>query len=146
MRCVEPATLPLGIRVEEAVGGHQRDVGVLGPVGQHLLQHAGGRRLADRHRAREPDHERRARRGEVVQEGLLRAVQLAGGADVQAQQPTQREVDLLDLVEVEELAEAAQAADLVGAEPGSPSSASAAQAERSRFVSRRKLYICPPSW
>ena len=58
----QPAALELGVRVEEAVGGHQRDVGVLGPVREHLLEHAGGRRLADRHRAGQPDHERRALR------------------------------------------------------------------------------------
>ena len=97
----QPAALELGVGVEEAVGGDQRDVGVLGPVRQHLLQHARGRRLADRDRAGEPDHERRARRLRLVQELLLLAVQAAGGLDVQAEQPREREVDLLHLVEVE---------------------------------------------
>ena len=67
----EAAALELGVGVEEAVGGDQRDVGVLGPVREHLLQHAGGGGLADRDRAGEADHERRARRLRPVQEVLL---------------------------------------------------------------------------
>ena len=110
----QPAPLQLGVGVEEAVGGDQRDVGVLGPVRQHLLQHPRGGGLAHRHRPGEPDHERRARRGAPVQEGLLLAVQLAGRADVQAEQPGERQVDLLHLVEVQGVAEAAQPLDLLG--------------------------------
>ena len=113
MRCEQPAALQLGVRVEEAVGGDQRDVRVLGPVRQHLLQHARGRRLADRDRAGQPDHERRARRLRPVEELLLLPVQPAGALDVQAEQAGQRQVDLLHLVEVERVPEAAQPGDLL---------------------------------
>ena len=112
----QPAPVELGVGVEEAVGGHQRHPRVLGPVGQHLLQHARGGRLADRHRPGEPDDERRARRGGAVQEVLLAAVQAPGALDVEAEQPAQRQVDLLDLLQVQRVAEPAQGAHLVGAQ------------------------------
>ena len=79
---------------------------------EHLLEHARGRRLADRDRAGQPDHERRARRLRPVQELLLLAVQAPGGLDPQAEQPREREVDLLHLLEVELVAEPAQPGDL----------------------------------
>ena len=94
----EPAALELGVGEQEAVGRDERDVGVLGPVGEHLLQHAGGGRLADRDRAGEADHERRTRRGDAVEELLLLAVQPRVARDVEAEQAGEREVDLLDLV------------------------------------------------
>ena len=112
----QAAALELGVGEQEAVGGHQRDRRVLGPVREHLLQHPGGGRLADRHRAGQPDHERRARGVGAVEELLLAAVQPAGGLDVHAEQAGQREVDLLDLVEVELVTQAPQPVDLLGAE------------------------------
>ncbi len=112
----QAAALELGVRVEEAVGGHQRDVGVLRPVREHLLQHARGGRLADRDRAGQADDERRARWLDLVEELLLLAVEQARGLDVQAQQLRQRQVDLLHLVEVELVAETAQPPDLVRGE------------------------------
>ena len=111
-----PAALELGVGVEEAVGRHERDVGVLGPVRQHLLEDAGRRRLADRDRSGEADHERGARRLLAVQELLLLAVQPARGLDVLREQAGQREVDLLDLAQVELVAEAPQLSHLVGRE------------------------------
>ena len=60
-----------------------------------------------------------------MQEGLLLAVQLAGRADVQAEQAGEREVDLLHLVEVEGVAETAQPLDLLGRSAGSRSRAPA---------------------
>ena len=51
-----------------------------------------------------------------MQEGLLLAVQVAGRADVQAEQAGEREVDLQHLVEVQGVAEAAQPPDLLGCE------------------------------
>ena len=50
----------------------------------------------------------------LVEEALLGAVQRAGALDVQAQQPRERQVDLLDLGEVELVAEAADPLDLLG--------------------------------
>ena len=111
----DAAALELGVGEQEAVGGDQRDRRVLGPVREHLLQHAGGRRLADRHRAGQADHERRARRlAAGRRNSSWRAVQPAGGLDVQAEQPGQRQVDLLHLVEVELVAQAPDPLDLLG--------------------------------
>ena len=87
---------------------------MLRPVGQHLLQHAGGRGLADGDRARQPDDERGARRLRLVQELLRCAVELGRGLHVEAEQGRQRQVDLLHLVEVELVPEAANAVDLLG--------------------------------
>ena len=51
-----------------------------------------------------------------AEERLLRAVQGAGALGVHAEQPGQRQVDLLHLVEVELVAEAADPVDLLGRE------------------------------
>ena len=111
----DAASLELGVGQQEAVGGDQGDARVLGPVREHLLQHARGRGLA-RPRPSRPGRSRTGVRGGwlPVQELLGGAVQLPGRLDVQAQQPGQRQVDLLHLVEVELVAETADALDLVG--------------------------------
>src|SRR3546814_1598918 len=56
----DPALEELRVGIEEAVGRDEGDVGVLRPAGQHLLEHPGRRRLADRHRSCEADDERRS--------------------------------------------------------------------------------------
>ena len=43
----EAASLQLGVRVEEPVGGDQGDVRVLGPVREQVLEDAGSGGLAD---------------------------------------------------------------------------------------------------
>ena len=109
----QPAPLQLGVRVEEAVGGDQGDVRVLGPVRQQVLEHARGGGLADRDRAGEADDERRAWGRRLVEELLLVPVQAAGRLDVQAQEPADREEDLADLLEVQRVAEAPERGELV---------------------------------
>lgn len=90
---------------------------MLGPVGEHVLQHAGRGRLADRDRSGQADHERGARQGASVQEVLLGAVQGRRPLDVEREQPRERgQVDLFDLVEVQLVAQTAQFADLLGAQ------------------------------
>ena len=87
---------------------------MLGPVREHLLQHARRRGLADRHRARQPDDERGARRLRLVEELLRGAVQVGRRLHVEAEQGRQRQVDLLHLLEVQLVPEAADAVDLLG--------------------------------
>ena len=74
--------------------------GCSGQWASSSLEHAGGGGLPDRDRAGEPDHERGPRRLALVQEVLRRPVQVAGRLDVQAEQPRERQVDLLHLLEV----------------------------------------------
>ena len=82
----DAAALELGVGVEEAVGGHQRDVGVLGPVREHLLR-ARGRSSTCRPPPSRRGRSRTACAGAAaVQELLLLAVQPAGRLDVQAEQ------------------------------------------------------------
>jgi hypothetical protein len=108
----QSATLELRVRVEEPVGRHEGDVRVFGPVREELAEQPGGRRLADRNRTGDPDHEGRPIRLARPQEELGLPVERAHVAHVEAQQPRARQVDVGDLVEVELLAQAAQPLDL----------------------------------
>lgn len=102
----------LGIGVQESVGGHQVHPGMMVPARQERLQHTGGRRLADRHAAGDPDDERH--RPVRV---LLRFTQELGGGgeqplarrDLQVNQPGQRQVNLFDFEQVDLFTQTAQA-------------------------------------
>ena len=66
------------------------------PGGQQLAEQPGGGGLADRHRAGDADHERRPGRGQLEEAvGRRRAARRC--ADVAAEQPGQRQVDLADV-------------------------------------------------
>ena len=110
----EVSSVQLGVRVEESVGGHQVDARVVIPAGQQRLQHAGRRRLTDRHAAGHPDDERHRPVGvlpRLAEEFGGGGEQPLPGSDLQVQKPGQRQVDLFDLEQVDLLAQTAQADD-----------------------------------
>ena len=82
------------------------------PPRQQRLQDAGERRLADRDRSGDADHVRHARR-DRAEEGRRHALQFLGGADVQVEQPAQRQVDGDDLVDVDPLVDALQRVEIL---------------------------------
>ena len=111
----EAPALELVVRVEEPVGGHEVDPGVVGPAGEQGLQHASRGALADGDAAGDADDVRR--RGSLAAEE--RGDHLATGdrgGHVQVQQPRERQVDRLHLLEVEVLVQAAQLVEVGGVE------------------------------
>ena len=82
------------------------------PPRQQRLQDAGERRLADRDRSGDADHVRDTRR-DRPEEGRRHALQVLGGADVQVEQPAQRQVDGDDLVDVDPLVDALQRVEVL---------------------------------
>src|SRR6478735_7541449 len=107
----QPPALELGVGVEETVGRDELDPRGAGPAAEELAQDPGGRGLAHGDRAGDADEERRAL-GLLAQEVGGDPVQAGGGADVEVEQPRDRQVDLLDLLEVEPVPEPAQAGDV----------------------------------
>ena len=74
------------VRIEKPVRGDEVDLGHIRPARQQRLQHTRGRRLAHRHRARDPDDEGHLR---VLgaEEVLLRPEQALRRRDVKGKEP-----------------------------------------------------------
>ena len=88
---------------------------MVGPAGEQRLQDAGERALADGDAAGDADdvgHPRRHR----AEERRRHPGEVLGRADVEVEQPRQRQVDRRDLVEVDALVDAAQLGEVVLAE------------------------------
>ena len=107
----QPAPLELLVRPEETVGGDQFDVRGVWPSGQQLAQQPRDRRLADRDRSGDADHER-GRLRVLMQEGRRRLARRPRTGDVQVEQPAERQVDLRHLGQVERITQAEQALDV----------------------------------
>ncbi|MPM15728.1 hypothetical protein SDC9_62100 [bioreactor metagenome] len=103
----DAAPFQLLIGVEEAVGGDQLDVGVVGPVAQQLGEQPGRRRLAHGDRAGDADDERSALDVQP-QERVGGPVEVATVPEVQAEQPGQRLVDLHHVTHRRRVPQAAQ--------------------------------------
>ena len=93
--------------MEEAVGGHQVDLGVVGPAREELAQDAAGGALAHRDAAADADDVRHLGR-QTAEEGRAGAVEILGASDVEIQEARHRQVDLRDLVQRHVLVDAAQ--------------------------------------
>ena len=80
---------------------------MVGPPGEQRLEDAGERALADGDAAGDADDVRHLR-GDRAEERRRHLVQVLRGADVQVEQPAERQVDGGDLVEVDVVVDALQ--------------------------------------
>ena len=103
----QPALVEHPVRVEEPVGGDQVDLRMVGPLGEQRLEDAGERALADGDAAGDADDVRHLR-GDGAEERRRHLVQVLRGADVQVEQPAERQVDGGHLVEVDVVVDALQ--------------------------------------
>ena len=87
------------------------DLRMVGPLREQRLEDAGERALADSDAAGDADDVRHLR-GDRAEEGRRHLVQVLRGADVQVEQPAQRQVDGGDLVEVDVVVDALQAGEV----------------------------------
>ena len=101
-----------GVRVEEAVGGDEVDLRVVGPPLEEGLEDAGERALADGDAAGDADHVRHLGR-ERAEERRRHLLEVLGGGDVEVQQAGEREVDVGHLVERHLLVEAPELFEVV---------------------------------
>jgi hypothetical protein len=81
----EPARFELPVREEEAVGGDQVHLRMVGPAPEELLQDAGRRALADRDAAGDREHVRDLGR-RAAEERVGDPVQVLRGGNVEVQQ------------------------------------------------------------
>ena len=85
---------------------------MVGPPGEQQPQQPGGRALADRDAAGDPDHVRHPLLL-LAEERAGGGAQAVGRGDVEVEQPRQRQVDRSHLVEVDVVAEAADGVELL---------------------------------
>ena len=102
----------LGVRVQKAVGRDELDLRRVGPARQQRLQHARGRRLADRHRAGDADDIGHLAVG-GAEEALRRLEQPLRRRDIEREQARQRQIDRDDLVERDRIVGRLQLAQIV---------------------------------
>jgi hypothetical protein len=107
----DAAALELGVRVEEAIGRDEFDMRGVRPLREQLAQEARDRGLADGYGSGHTDDERRA--VAVIADELARGTaEVLRVLRIEAQQPAERQVDLLDLAHVESVAESADLDDV----------------------------------
>ncbi|MEY4361526.1 MAG: hypothetical protein RL391_832, partial [Actinomycetota bacterium] len=99
------------IRVEEAVGRDEIDLGVVGPTSKERLEDAGKGALAHGHRSGDADHVGNFGR-QGAEESGRHLVQILGGRDVQVQKTGEWQVHRSHFVEVDALVDTAQVVEV----------------------------------
>ena len=107
-----PPLLQNSIGIQEAVGGHQIHLGMLGPAGEERLQDTGDRGLAHRHRAGDADDERNLPWWGAEKRVRDRGEKLAA-LHMEVEEPRQRQEGVLDHLDVQMDADTSELLDVV---------------------------------
>ena len=108
----DAALLEDPVGVQEAIGGDEVDLRMVGPACEQFLEDAGEGALADGDAPGHTDHEGHLR-GERAQEGGAGLVQVLGRGDVEVEQTREWQVHGGDLVEVDALVDATEPDEVV---------------------------------